>query len=535
MEPCGAPSCPKRLSSLLQATGPLAAAATSPPPPTPAVDAAGVQLLAVKRRVDPLDGFKYYRGGYDPRSKHYWGSLAFLGIWGYAAGALWLLLGALAVLGLLCCCCCRRSPKEWRQGKEPESAPYIWALLLTILLTAVALAGIAILSIGTRGLRHRANDVTDEIVRAADNTTANIRTISAVLQNTSSLAELLESGSGSDVNSTARDLNSQADKLEREVRRNKDNIKSILNGIEIALIVIAAVDLVVVLAALMAALCGITTLLPILAVLGWLLTALAWVLFGVCLMLSALIGDTCEAMDEYSANPTYNTTLDALLPCVDLQTSRSALLRSKASVKSYVATINGYVAQENAVLSLQGSTLLPTVCDPFGPAPTYADVACSNNMFPIGNYSQILAPLVCNSTNQTQCTLAGTPVPSTLYSQFLVYSAAAEELLATLPLMEDLANCRFVTDSFSLLVDHDCSSAKRAARLVWVGFLVMSAAMVGLVVAWFWTARCLKRRQRLRPVSPSSPSNSRFLRQLGGEHIVQSSGLAKPVSTPLPK
>eukprot|EP00850_Spirogloea_muscicola_P001062 SM000004S14932 [mRNA] locus=s4:383587:386552:+ [translate_table: standard] len=497
--------------SLLQATGPLASA-TPPPPPTPAVDAAGVQLLAVKNRVDPLDGFKYYRGGYNPRSKHYWGSLAFLGIWGYAAGALWLLLGALAVLGLLCCCCCGcRAPKARGQGKEPEtSAPYIWALLLTILLTAVALAGIAILSIGTQGLRHRANTVTDEIVRVADNTTANIRTISAVLQNTSSLAELLDSGSGSDVNSTARDLNSQADKLEREVRRNKDNIKSILNGIEIALIVIAAVNLVVVLAALVAALCAVTTFLQILAVLGWLLTALAWVLFGVCLMLSALIGDTCEAMDQYSANPTYNTTLDALLPCVDLQTSRSALLRSKASVKSYVATINGYVAQENAVLTSEGSALLPTVCDPFGPAPTYADVACSNNTVPIGNYSQILAPLVCNSTNQTQCTLAGTPVPSTLYSQFLVYSAAAEELLATLPLMEDLANCRFVTDTFSLLVDHDCSSAKRATRLVWVGFLVMSAAMVGLVVAWIWTARCLKRRQRLRPVSPSSPSNSRF-------------------------
>ncbi|XP_061354973.1 uncharacterized protein LOC133299520 [Gastrolobium bilobum] len=52
-------------------------------------------------RFDPLNNFKKYRGGFDISNKHYWSSVVFTGVYGYAIGVLWLLSGLLAASGLV--------------------------------------------------------------------------------------------------------------------------------------------------------------------------------------------------------------------------------------------------------------------------------------------------------------------------------------------------------------------------------------------------------------------------------------------------
>ncbi|KAI8542066.1 hypothetical protein RHMOL_Rhmol08G0109800 [Rhododendron molle] len=44
-------------------------------------------------RPNPLRHFKFYKGGYDIRNKHYWASAAFTGVHGYAIGGVWMLCG----------------------------------------------------------------------------------------------------------------------------------------------------------------------------------------------------------------------------------------------------------------------------------------------------------------------------------------------------------------------------------------------------------------------------------------------------------
>ncbi|PNX81894.1 transmembrane protein, partial [Trifolium pratense] len=44
-------------------------------------------------RVDPLDNFKKYRGGFNITNKNYWSSVIFTGVYGYAIGIFFLLCG----------------------------------------------------------------------------------------------------------------------------------------------------------------------------------------------------------------------------------------------------------------------------------------------------------------------------------------------------------------------------------------------------------------------------------------------------------
>lgn len=134
-----APGCSARIP-LASASVPLSAASTSPvnsnaealssrfpvrsllhkesDPPDDVVDdvshgAEGfVGFVDGASRPDPLRGFHEYKGGFDVDSEHYWSSAAFTGIWGYAIGAVWLLVGVLLALCFLIRSCCRNSSKQ---------------------------------------------------------------------------------------------------------------------------------------------------------------------------------------------------------------------------------------------------------------------------------------------------------------------------------------------------------------------------------------------------------------------------------------
>ncbi|THG02288.1 hypothetical protein TEA_012259 [Camellia sinensis var. sinensis] len=114
-------------------------------------------------RVDPLNHFKKYRGGYDITNKHYWSSAIFTGIYGYAIGVLWLLCGlsaiftgiygyAIGVLWLLCglvnggfllatSFCCKNSNRKLKKkkGSHCHKQCYPWPILLATFFTVLAM------------------------------------------------------------------------------------------------------------------------------------------------------------------------------------------------------------------------------------------------------------------------------------------------------------------------------------------------------------------------------------------------------------
>ena len=69
--------------------------------------ARGDRALAVVPRVNPLNDFKEYKGGFEFKDEDYWASLMFTGVAGYAIGGIVFLAGFLhLIVRLVCVTCC---------------------------------------------------------------------------------------------------------------------------------------------------------------------------------------------------------------------------------------------------------------------------------------------------------------------------------------------------------------------------------------------------------------------------------------------
>ena len=72
--------------------------------------------------------------------------------------------------------------------------------------------------------------------------------------------------------------------------------------------------------------CSWTTLLLALAVLGWVAVALTLCVCGLYITAHVVVIDSCSAMREYNVR-LGPTTLDALLPCVDLMATQTTVMQ----------------------------------------------------------------------------------------------------------------------------------------------------------------------------------------------------------------
>lgn len=115
-------------------------------------------------------------------------------------------------------------------------------------------------------------------------------------------------------------------------------------------------------------------------------------------MISSVMGDTCVAMQEWVAHPYASTSLDAILPCVAPQTGANALLEAKSTVSTIANNANTaitVVINNNNKLAPpplfynQSGPAVPALCNPYGPAPNYAETPC-----PAGSLELVAAPSV---------------------------------------------------------------------------------------------------------------------------------------------
>lgn len=122
------------------------------------------------------------------------------------------------------------------------------------------------------------------------------------------------------------------------------------------------------------------------------------------------MGDTCVAMGQWVANPSASTSLDSVLPCVNPETGANTLAQSKAT--AYTLTSNANTAITSAVNNNnsrlpaplwynQSGPAVPALCNPYGPAPNYSDVACA-----AGSVDYASAPTVSHFFSNQKCTSA---------------------------------------------------------------------------------------------------------------------------------
>ncbi|CAL5417060.1 unnamed protein product [Camellia sinensis] len=418
-------------------------------------------------RVDPLNHFKKYRGGYDITNKHYWSSAIFTGIYGYAIGVLWLLCGLVNGGSLLATSfCCKNSNRKLKKkkGSHCHKQCYLWPILWATFFTVLAIVATGLVLGGNAKFHSRAKKVVDIVINTANDASQTIYNTTGAMKDISTNLEVSNGSSSYTglLTSTSQKLDSEAAVIQRQAEKNRHAINKGLKIVYILTVVIISFNLVAVLA---------------LSVFGILRLQRALYVFE---------GDTCTALEDFQQDP-YNSSLSSILPCNELLSAKSALSDVSAGIYNLVNAVNA-----NISTSYQN---IVQVCNPFSepPAYQYQPNSCPSNTIKIGDIPRVLKMYTCSDANSGTC--EGVLISTTDFRTVEAYSNSIQTLLNAYPGMENLVQCQSVEEAFSEILQRHCKPLKRYTRMVWAALLFLSIIMVAVVLIWTVEAHYQQKRQ----------------------------------------
>ncbi|XP_022730100.1 uncharacterized protein LOC111285111 [Durio zibethinus] len=459
-------------------------------------------ILAEKRtyRRDPLNDFKKYTGGWNISNEHYWASVGFTAAPFFAIAAGWFVIFALC-LCIICIrhCCCQLNSYGYSR------TAYALSLIFLVLFTIAAIVGCVVLYTGQGKFHASTMNTLDYAVNKADVTAENLRNVSDYLSAAKKItvdSTILSPDVQKSIDDIDKKINSSASTLSRQTGDNKDRIQHGLDQMRFALIVVAAVMLFLAFLGFLFSILGLQFLVYTLVILGWILVAGTFILCGVFHLLHNVAGDACVSMDEWVQNPTAHTALDDILPCVDNATAQETLLKTKNVTYQLVnvvnAVINNVVNQNFPPASTplyynQSGPLVPVLCNPFHSDLT--DRLCASGEVSLYNSSEVWKKYTCNiSTSSGICTTPGR-LTAQIYSQMSAAVNVSYGLYRYGPFLVNLQDCTFVRDTFTDISHDYCPGLRRYSQWIYIGLVIVSAAVMLSLVFWVIYAR--ERRHRV--------------------------------------
>ncbi|XP_021291171.1 uncharacterized protein LOC110421818 isoform X1 [Herrania umbratica] len=433
-------------------------------------------------RVDPLNNFNKYRGGFDITNKHYWSSVIFTGVPGYAIGLLWLLFGILygGYLVAIAYCCKRKGKPKTKSLCHNQFC--LWPILLAVIFTILAIAASGLALGGTAKFHSEAKTVVNIIMRTANEASETIyNTTGAMKEMRDNLGEANGTGEATSfLTSTSENLDDEAADIERQARKNRRLIDRGLKIVFIITIVTISLNLVAVIALSVTGVLRVRRALYWLIAICWFFTILCWLFFGIYFFLEKFSGDTCTALENFKENP-YNNSLSSILPCDELLSAKPVLFDVSAGIYNLVNEVNSNISL------LQATTYpnLAYVCNPFSAPPeyTYQPDDCPANTIRIGDIPKILSVFTCSDANNGTCK-EGEFISTSDYKTVEAYTSSIQNLLNAYPGMESLVECQSVSDAFSEILREHCKPLKRSVRMAWAAMVFLSIIMVFLVLIW---------------------------------------------------
>ncbi|KAL3511940.1 hypothetical protein ACH5RR_024657 [Cinchona calisaya] len=471
-------------------------------------------ILAAERthRKDPFDGFNYYTGGWNITNKHYVASAVFTAAPLFLVAAIWFVaIGLCMLLTCLCFCCCRRRNYGYSQ------TAYALSLILLSLFTVAAIIGSIVLYTGQGKFHNTTTDILKYVVGQADSTVDNLMNVSDYLAAAKQVGVgnvFLPPDVQKHIDEVDAKINSAASTLQSETERNRNRIDDILGIVRKILIIVAAVMLAVALLGFLFSILGLQFLVYILVILGWILVAVTFILSGIFLALYNVAGDTCVAMDQWSKNPTAHTSLDDILPCVDVATAQETLSQSKNVTFQLVGVVNGIITNVSNVnlppaarpLSYnQSGPLVPVLCNPFNPDKTARKCAAGEVNF--NNATQVWKNYVCQVSTNNVCTTIGRLTPS-MYQQMSSAVNVSYGLYHYGPFLTDLLDCTFVRDAFTSIENDYCHDLKRFSKWIHIGLALVSSAVALSLIFWLLYARERRHRKYTKLVDARAHQDS---------------------------
>ncbi|XP_058111428.1 uncharacterized protein LOC131254729 [Magnolia sinica] len=473
-------------------------------------------ILAAERttRKDPLDGYKYYTGGWNISNKHYWASVGFTGAPLFAIALIWFSVFGLTLF-LICCyyCCCRRRSYSYSR------TAYALSLIFLMLFTIAAMAGCFVLYLGQGKFHGSTSSTLDYVVHQANLTVDNLRNFSndlAAAKRVGVNQQFMPVDVQTNIDHLQTKLNTSATTLSNRSTDNSKKIHDVLDTVRLFLIVVAAVMLLLAFLGFWFSVLGLQFLVYILVVIGWILVAGTFVLCGVFLLLHNVVADTCIAMDEWVSHPHLHTALDDILPCVDFATANESLYRSKEVTYQLVNVVNQVLSNVSNVnyppglqplYYNQSGPLVPLLCNPFT-APGMADRKCDLGEVDFKNATQVWRGYSCQVSGGI-CTTQGRITPD-LYNQMTAAVKVGFGIYHYTPFLIQLEDCSFVRYTFHTITTRECPGLRRHSQWIYIGLVMVSAAVMLSLIFWVIYAR--ERRHR-------KYNKKRMLRSSGQETL----------------
>ncbi|KAK8604793.1 hypothetical protein V6N13_082265 [Hibiscus sabdariffa] len=471
-------------------------------------------ILAQKRtyRRDPLNDFKKYTGGWNISNEHYWASVGFTAAPFFVVAVVWFLIFALCLF-IICIrhCCCQLNSYGYSR------TAYALSLIFLILFTIAAIVGCVVLYTGQGKFHGSTIDTLDYAVSKADLTAENLRNVSDYLSAAKKIsvdAAILPADVQQSIDDIEKKITSSASTLSRQTADNKEKIQHALDRMRLALIILAAVMLFLAFLGFLFSILGLQCLVYTLVIVGWILVTCTFILCGVFHLLHNVAGDACVAMDQWVQNPTAHTALDDILPCVDNATAQETLLRTKNVTHQLVNVVNGVITnvfnrnfppQLAPLYYNQSGPLLPALCNPF-----YSNLTnrqCTVGEVSLHNSSKVWKNYICQVSSSGICSTPGRLTPQ-FYTQMSAAVNVSYGLYRYGPFLANLQDCTFVRDAFTDISHEYCPGLRRYSQWIYIGLVVVSAAVMLSLIFWVIYAR--ERRHRVYTKQYDARSEGRY-------------------------
>ncbi|KAG6597688.1 hypothetical protein SDJN03_10868, partial [Cucurbita argyrosperma subsp. sororia] len=452
-------------------------------------------------RVDPLNHFKMYRGGYNITNKHYWSSTIFTGAAGYGIGVAWLVCG-IAYGGFFAatlCCGKRRSKGKLKKMSHCGDKFYLWTILLATFFTILALVGCGLVIVGSSRFDREAKDVVKIIIETANGASNTIQNTTSAMKD---MIHNLEASKGigtheeaaaTTLTSTSHKLDAQAANIQCQANKNRRLIHKGLNIMYIVTMVTISLNLGAVIGLSVFGILRLHRLFHSFILLCWFLTVVCWMFFGLYLFLNNFSIDSCRALEMFQENPN-NNSLSSILPCEQLLTAKSALTDVSSEIYDLVNQVNTQIS-----ISYPDTGL---VCNPFSEPPyyEYQPENCAANTIRIRDIPKVLKLLTCSDESHGGCENRQF-MSNSEYKTVEAYTNSVQDFFNVYPGMESLVNCQTVKDAFSKILEHHCRPLESYANMVWAGLVFVSVVMLCLVLIWTISANV---EHKLHPSADAS-------------------------------
>ncbi|KAH9623296.1 hypothetical protein KSS87_006099 [Heliosperma pusillum] len=303
-------------------------------------------------RVDPLEHFRKYRGPYNITNKHYWSSTIFSGIYGYAIGGLWLLIGVIYMVYLSAKSCCFGTKKGKLKKSKPEKMKcHLFLRTIAIVFAVLAIVASGIALAGSAGFQSRTKTILTIITNTADQASSSMYNATGAMRK---ISVILKQSDNIDAGQAANFLASSSDKLsyaasgiKRQAQTNRHLAGKVLT------------------------------------------------------IMYILTSTTIGLSIGFATALTDNNSLSIILPCNELRSVGTVLRDVSTGLFEVINQVNSEISTLRAN-SLPG---LKYVCNPFSGPPEfrYQPKDCPADSIPIGDFPKELKMVTCSDTIGTIC------------------------------------------------------------------------------------------------------------------------------------